>query len=202
MKSILYSIGYSGFLIKDFIQTLRDNNISVLVDVRSFPFSSYYTDYNKDILANTLKQSGIRYRHYDQEFGARQENRSYYTPAGYLDFSLFCHSECFLQGVSKLCAGMERGYTFALMCAEKNPISCHRAILVSRAFAQRGYPVIHLLPHGKTLTQEEIDAQLLDLYFPDRTQLTMFGGNESEEELLDRAYQKQNAVIGYHIEGE
>lgn len=200
MNGIVYSIGYSGFPIKEFIQTLRNYHVSVIVDVRSLPFSNYFTDYNKETLAYTLKQNGMLYRHYDREFGARQENQSYYAAEGYLDFSRFSHSDSFLQGVEKLCAGMKLGYTFALMCAEKNPISCHRAILVSRAFAQRGYTIIHLLPHGKILTQEEINTQLLDLYFPERAQLTMFGESTNETELLNRAYEKQNAVIGYHIE--
>ncbi len=200
MDQVIYSIGYAGFPIEEFVKVLIDRKISALIDVRSCPFSQHFADYNKDTLKETLKKSHIRYRNYAAEFGARQEDLSYYTPEGYLDFDKFSKSEPFLSGVKKLCDGMEQHYTFALMCAEIAPVTCHRTILVSRAFAQRGYEVIHLLPQGRILTQKDIETQLLDLYFPYRAQLSLFGEGESEEELLEQAYKKQNAKIGYHME--
>jgi len=95
IKKTIYTIGYSGFKeVADFIKALQDNKITVLVDVRSLPFSSYFYNYNGDLLSKELKKNGIMYRNYAKEFGARQEDEQYYTD-GYLDFSKFTQSEQF-----------------------------------------------------------------------------------------------------------
>ena len=199
MVNTVYSIGYSGFSIHDFLSALKEHDIALVVDVRSSPFSNRFSDYNKDALENTLKASGIHYRNYAAEFGARQEDRRFYGQDGYLDFEVFSRSDPFLRGVGKLCESMRRDYTFALMCAEKRPMDCHRAILVSRAFFERGYKVIHLLPNGRTMTQEDLNDQLIELYFPNRDQMTLFGDTQDRESLLKAAYRKRNAEIGYRL---
>ena len=200
MVNTVYSIGYSGFPVHDFLSTLKEHDIALVVDVRSYPFSSHFPDYNKDALENTLKAGGIHYRNYAPEFGARQEDRKFYCKDGYLDFEVFSKSEPFLQGVGRLCESMRQGYTFALMCAEKKPADCHRAILVSRAFFERGYNVIHLLPDGRTMTQEDLNEQLIELYFPNRDQMSLFGDAQDRDSLLEAAYRKRNAEIGYRLE--
>ena len=138
MVNTVYTIGYSGFSIDDFVATLKMHNISLVVDVRSFPFSNYFLEYNRDALEICLKTHGIYYRNYASEFGARQSNRKYYCKEGYLDFEVFSMSEPFLKGISKLCNSMEQNYTFVLLCAEKDPISCHRTILVARVCSHKG----------------------------------------------------------------
>lgn len=202
MVNTVYSIGYSGFSINDFIDTLHTNKISLVIDVRSTPYSQYFSDYNKDNLEKILEKSGIYYRNYVSEFGARQEERKYYTHDGYLDFELFAKSPAFLSGFDKLVKSMKQDYTFALMCAEKDPFNCHRTILVARAFYNAGYKVIHLLPNKCKVTQEDIEARLLKKYFPDRNQITLFSEFLSEEEYINQAYKKRNAEIGYSIEEE
>lgn len=202
MIDTIYSIGYSGFQIDDFISILTSKKISLVVDVRSTPYSQYFSDYNKDILEQRLKKENIYYRNYVDEFGARQEDRKYYSKAGYLDFELFAKSTPFLSGVDKLKKSMEQGYTFALMCAEKDPITCHRTILVSRAFFIAGYKIIHLLPNNITMTQEDIENRLVDKYFPNKEQITLFDENLGTQEYICEAYKKQNAAIGYSIEEE
>lgn len=202
MIDTIYSIGYSGFSINDFVNTLQSNQISLLVDVRSQPYSQHFPDYNKDNLEKTLKVSGIYYRNYAKEFGARQEDRKYYSNEGYLDFELFAKSPLFLDGYKKLINSMRQNYRFALMCAEKDPFNCHRAILVSRSFHEAGYKVIHLLPNDRKTTQKEIESRLLEKYFPNRNQITLFGDALNEDDCLLQAYRKRNAEIGYSIEEE
>lgn len=63
----LYTIGYSGFSLADFLALLK-KGISLVVDVRSQPHSRYYTDYAKEALSRTLKGEGLYYRNYDPIF--------------------------------------------------------------------------------------------------------------------------------------
>jgi uncharacterized protein (DUF488 family) len=202
MVDTVYTIGYSGFSIDDFVATLKSNHISLVIDVRSQPYSQWYSDYNEDVLGALLKHEGIYYRSYASEFGARQEDSSYYSPEGYLDFEKFAKSPQFLQGYEKLVKSMKQDYRFALMCAEKDPFNCHRAILVARAFHDAGYKVIHLMPNDLKITQEEIEQRLLEEYFPDRDQINLFAEPLDDDEYVIQAYRKRNSEIGYSIEEE
>ncbi len=198
MVDTITTIGYSGFSSEEFLKTLKENNIDVLIDVRSSPYSEFFRQYNKEPLSVFLKQNGIFYRNYAREFGARQDNPEYRTPTGYLDFSKFSKSAPFLEGVDKICKSMQQGYRVAFMCSEKNPINCHRAILVSRTFHELGYHVKHLLPEGSYITQTDLEQELLDLYYPERFQLSLFQPSSlSESYYIDKAYQLQNEKIGY-----
>lgn len=96
----------------------------------------------------------------------------------------------------------EKGYIIAFMCAEKEPIQCHRAILVARAFDKLGFTVIHLMPNGISKDQKTIEEELLKKYFPNINQLSLFDNRLPEEEYINAAYRKQNEQIGYHLEEE
>lgn len=200
MKEI-YTIGYSSFKIEDFIQTLKNNNITCVIDVRSNPFSEYFQDYNKDILEKKLKKENIMYRNYKKEFGARQEEPSFY-PKGYLDFDLFTKSEQFNEGVLKIAKGIEMGFSFVLMCAEKDPITCHRNIMVAKAFKERGYNIKHILFDGSIESQDDIEKRMIKEYFPERNQMALFDENKSDEDLIKASYNKKNEEIGYRIAEE
>jgi hypothetical protein len=97
--------------------------------------------------------------------------------------------------------GLKRGNNIVLMCTEKDPIDCHRAIMVARAFSLDGIDVKHILPNGKFQTQQELDRRLLNRYFPNRAQLSIFDYNDpiSDEENIKLAYRERNKEIGYHL---
>lgn len=201
MRKYIFTIGYSGFAISDFIKSLKQYNVNVVIDVRSYAYSDRYPDYNKINIETTLKANQIYYRNYVNEFGARQDNISFYNKDGYLDFEKFSKSEQFQFGIIKISNSVEQGYRIALMCAEKNPIQCHRTILVARAFHDKGFEVIHILPGGKYITQNQIEEELLSTYFPQRNQLSFFSTESmTEKECIREAYKLQNKKIGYRKE--
>ena len=88
------------------------------------------------------------------------------------------------------------------MCTERDPFDCHRAIMVARGFELSGVEVSHILHDGKIITQTELNNRLLDKYYPDRNQVSLFSeiSSLSEEEVLVLAYRQRNADIGYHIQ--
>lgn len=196
----IYTIGYSCFDIDSFIRALKKYTVTCLVDVRSLPKSAHFKDFNRENLSRVLTSNGILYRNYIREFGARQTDEKFFTD-GRLDFKKFSQSEQFLDGVKKIEAGMDLGYTFALMCAEKRPENCHRCILVARKFHQLGYEVRHILDNGEFITQEKVEEILLDKYFPKRNQLSLFG-EPSREEMIDLCYTNKNLEIGYRMEAD
>ena len=197
---MLFTIGYTAFQVEDFIGTLKQNKIKALVDVSSTPYSEHYPDYNKENLERLLDKSKIQYRNFVAEFGARQIERRYFSPEGYLDFERFVESPNFRNGYKMVIDALAKGHNIVLMCAEKDPATCHRSIMITRAFHEGGVEVTHLLANGKCESQADIEQQLLNKYFPDREQLSLFG-NHNQEDLVGAAYQKRNAEIGYRIGG-
>lgn len=198
--NIIYTIGYSGFNIDNFIKTLQLYRISCLIDVRSTAKSAYFVDFNKTNLSNTLNMHKILYRHYDKEFGARQLDEQYYTE-GVLDFVKFAKSPQFLDGIRKIETGMQLGYTFVLMCAEKRPEDCHRNIMIARQFHLRGYEIRNILDDGNYIRQDVVENILLNKYFPDRNQMSLFEQLDPQE-MIEQSYWKRNLEIGHHLQDD
>lgn len=201
MIKTVYTIGYSGFKLKDFIDTIHENEINLVVDVRSKPYSQYYSDFNKENMEKVLTNEHVFYRNYATEFGARQTN-SLFHKRGYMDFELFSQSDSFLDGFDKIEKNIEKGFTPVLMCAEKDPFNCHRAILVSRAFFLSGYQIKHIMPNRMTITQVELESRLLNFYYPNRDQLSLIDEIKSDHELVIEAYRKRNQEIGFFMGDE
>lgn len=192
----LFTIGHSNFGTEILLERLNKYNIEYVIDVRSMPFSLYTPQYNKDELEKYLKDNGIVYFHMGKVFGARQEDKKYY-PNGYLDFNLYRESDSFIKGRESVLKGLEK-YNIALMCTEKDPIDCHRTIMISRGFELIGIEVNHILYDGSLESQKEVGERLLDIYCSDRNQISLFAeNNKTDEEYLEFAYNEQNKKVGY-----
>lgn len=193
----LYTIGYTAFQPTDFLDVIANYGVKLLVDVRSLPYSAHSPEYNGPNIERLLKEHRIHYRNYAKEFGARQTNRHYFSDEGYLNFEKFAQSSQFQQGFYKLQKSIEQGYTFVLMCAEKDPATCHRSIMVSRVFNDSGYDVRHILSGGITESQKDIELRLVNKYFPNRNQITLFDEPTDAATLISEAYKRRNSEIGY-----
>lgn len=198
----LFTIGHSLHDFEYFAVMLKNNKINYLLDVRSTPYSKYAETYNRENLTELLKKENIMYSYMGKYFGARQKDRELYHEDGYLDFSKTIRSGFFVKAMENVILGLEKGNNIALMCTEKDPIDCHRAIMVARAFALNGVNVKHILADGSLQNQAELDERLLNMYFPDRAQMSIFASDNdmTGEEMLKIAYKKRNAQIGYHLE--
>jgi uncharacterized protein (DUF488 family) len=194
MNQNIYTIGYSGYALPEFISELKARQITALIDVRSLPFSRRYPDFNKETLAITLRENGIIYRSYAKEFGARRTERELYTD-GKVDFAKVAASENFKSGVEKIIAGADLGYVFALMCAERDPAFCHRAVLVSRAFSERGFEVSHILRGAVEMPQIEFERRLVDFYFHESEQVSFSAQEITAQQKLCAAYERRGGEI-------
>jgi len=196
MNNIIYTIGYSNYCIREFIDELKGINKLCLIDVRSYPFSEHFSDFSINNLEPILHENNIIYRNYKNEFGARQANDKYYEKYGYLDFEDFIKSDVFRSGIEKIIKGKELGYNFVLMCAEKDPITCHRAIMIGRGLSLFGFQINHIIKDSNIQTQKDIENRLLNMYFPNRSQLSLFEQKTQDEYIVD-SYRLQNEKIGY-----
>lgn len=198
----LYTIGHSTYPIEHFLELLKKYEVQYILDVRSTPFSRYAFQYNADVLEKYLKDHDIHYSKMGKYFGARQPDLSLYHKDGYLDFDKVRDSDLFKAGRDNVIKGLN-DFNIALMCTEKYPVDCHRTIMVARGFELAGIDVKHILHNGDLYTQKEVNNELLDKYFPERMQLSLFANeNKSDTELLMEAYQIRNSEIGYRLNSD
>ncbi len=191
MKEI-YTIGYSKFDIQDFINTLKKNSINAIADVRSSPFSQFKPEFNKDNLANELKKSNINYVFLGDYCGARVDDVSCYKN-GKADYNLISRSKKFQEGLKRIRNGVQK-YRIALMCAESDPITCHRDILICRNLKSPTLMIKHIINSDKIELNEDSEKRLLDLFKLNQNELF-----NDRRDLIEEAYNKQSLIIAYNL---
>jgi len=130
----LFTIGYEGAQIADFVATLRLQKVDVLFDVREFPISRR-KGFSKRALAENLEKAGIIYRH-DKRLGSPKEIRHQLYADG--DYGVFFRSfKEYLSSQMDLVKALSEELTgnVALMCYERDPMTCHRKV-VAEAFTK------------------------------------------------------------------
>jgi uncharacterized protein (DUF488 family) len=159
----LFTIGCSIHTPENFLSLLKNNNINVVADVRSTPFSKHTPQFNQDILRDFLAEKKINYIHFGDEFGAKRKEKEVYID-GKVDFKKVVKLPVFLKGVERIEKGMQKDYNIALLCTEKNPLDCHRFLLVSKALNNLlNINISHILFDGNVLEQHGLENQMLNL---------------------------------------
>jgi uncharacterized protein (DUF488 family) len=186
----LFTIGHSTHDWSTFLEFLRMHNVQAVADVRSQPFSSRFPQFSRAALEKSLKENHIRYVFLGHELGARREEECCYLD-GQARYELVAKTLAFHEGISRILKGLEK-YRLALLCAEKDPITCHRTILVCRHLKGRGFPMQHILGDGKLESHEELEDRMLKLLGKNQPSLFV-----SREQLVEQAYEEQGGKIAY-----
>lgn len=209
MENKLFTIGHSNLDIDSFIDLLTQQGVTALADVRSSPYSRYLPHFNRELLKNSLSKSGIKYVFLGQELGARSQDKSCYVEQKAV-YEKIAQTQPFVQGLERLIKGSQ-SYRIALMCAEKDPITCHRAILVCQHLKQFPLEINHILQDGSVESHQHLEERLLKIHQlnqpePNATvQLSLFEDSASTlpnqtlspQEALQEAYKRQGDKIAY-----
>ena len=187
MTNNLFTIGYASFSIKDFIRILKSHEITALVDVRSAPYSKYKPEFKKDNLNKVLADNNISYIFSGTYVGARVEDPECYID-GNLNYGLLKETKNYQIGITHILNGM-KDYRITLMCAEKDPVNCHRTFLVCRTL--RSYPIkiLHILGDGSLEDHNVTEGRLLKLHGLDQVDIFR-SEKERVEEVYDRMCEK------------
>lgn len=189
MTTRILTVGHSNHSIEHFVELLRKHDVSAVADVRSAPFSRFAPQFNKEALQASLRQAEIGYVFLGKELGARTSDRSCYIN-GQVQYSLLAKTELFRSGIDRLLGGAEDA-RIALMCTEKDPLVCHRTLLVTRVLVDAGVIVDHVLADGRLESNDQAMTRLLEKH---RVQPDLF---RSSDELLAEALQQQERAIAY-----
>ncbi|WP_454137918.1 DUF488 domain-containing protein [Microbacterium paulum] len=190
MTSTLFTIGHSTHTIERFVTLLTQNAVTAVADVRSVPASRFTPQFNRVALTRSLKDAGIKYVFLGRELGARSDDPSCYID-GQVQYDRLARTTVFGRGIKRLLTGSE-SESIAIMCAEQEPLDCHRTVLVSRVLAEQGAPVVHIHGDGALETHDDAMLRLRTSFGLDHEDLFHTG-----EELLDQALTRQEQRIAY-----
>lgn len=157
----LFSIGHSNIPAARFIALLRDSGVEAVADVRSTPFSRRFPWFSSKNLAATLAQHGLAYLAYGEALGGRPRDAALYRD-GVANYEAMARQPDFQIGLDRLLADAARARV-CLMCAEREPLDCHRCLLVARALAERGLATGHILHDGTVEPHAATEQRLLAL---------------------------------------
>lgn len=150
-RSTVWTLGHSTRALEEFIETLQSASITTVADVRRFPGSRRYPQYNQQPLIESLAAAGIKYV-WLPELGGRRKARpdspnTAWRNASFQGYADYMDTNAFEEGAERVIAlaAQER---VALMCSEVLWWRCHRA-LIADYLKIRGYRVIHLLAPNK-----------------------------------------------------
>jgi uncharacterized protein (DUF488 family) len=161
MSFDLFSIGHSNISAERFIALLRLAGVNAIADVRSTPFSRRFPWFSGKKLAATLAQHGMAYLAYGQALGGRPRDAALYRD-GVADYEAMARQRDFQIALDRLTAEGAQ-HCVCLMCAEREPLDCHRCLLVARSLAERGLTIGHILHDGTVESHTATEQRLLAL---------------------------------------
>ena len=188
--SVIYTVGHSNHELDVFIGLLNMHNINAVADVRSVPYSSYNSQFNRDFLAENLKVRDIHYIFFGQELGARSNKPECYLN-GQVQYDRLAELETYKHAVERIISGTSE-YNIALMCSEKEPLDCHRTILVSRSLVANNCTVKHILADGSIEDHVDTIGRLLEM-----TKLANEDLLRSYEDRVNEAFKIREGQIAY-----
>lgn len=159
----VFTVGHSNHSWEEFVKLLLRQRIEEVVDVRSSPYSRYVAHFNHNELRQALEDVVIGYTFLGGELGGRPADRSCYDADGQVLYDRVAETDAFDDGLRQV---MRRAddCRLVLLCTEKEPLECHRTLLVSQALAGRGVAVDHILSNGNIESHADAMARLVGLF--------------------------------------
>jgi uncharacterized protein (DUF488 family) len=189
-KHAVFTIGHSTHSLESFAELLRRHGVTTLADVRSAPYSRFNPQFNREALERNLRAHGISYLFLGRELGARPDDPSCYEN-GRVIYERLARTERFHNGIEIIINGAT-DRCIALMCAEKEPLECHRTLLVARVLDKAGIRVKHILADGSLQTHDETMQRLLHVVGLPQEDLF-----RSRDELIAEALARQEKRVAY-----
>src|ERR1700752_2557896 len=148
----IWTVGHSTRSGEEFVQILLAHRIEVLVDVRTYPGSRRYPQFNKEALAESLNTAEIEYKHEPRLGGRRtpgpDSHNTAWRNAQFRGYADHMETEDFKNGVRELLE-LASSKRVAVMCAEAVWWRCHRSLIADYLKAE-GHEVIHIIDEKKT----------------------------------------------------
>ena len=156
----LYTVGHSTLEFPVFAALLKDHRVELVADVRSVPQSARLAHFSQSALQKLLRAEQVAYLFLGEELGGRPDDADAYHPDGRVDYIVRRKSYAFRTGLERLQSELS-GRSAAIMCAEEDPLECHRFLMICPELTQIGVIPLHIRKGSRIETQEEAENRLL-----------------------------------------
>ena len=190
----VFTIGHSNHPLDGFLALLLQHGVTALADVRSVPRSRRHPHFNRKALAAALETRGIDYVFLGGELGGRPRDPALYEH-GRVSYERILRTEPFQAGIGRVLRGAAR-HSIALMCAEREPLDCHRTLLVARALDLRGLEILHIHADGRVERHADAMDRLVEKFNLD-AEGDLFRGPRSRAELVEEAMARQAGMAAW-----
>ena len=192
----VYTIGHSNHSLGEFLALLRKHGVDEVVDVRSAPSSRYTPQFNYDALNGALEEAGIGYVFMGGELGGRPADRSCYDVDGRVSYDRLANTDLFDDGIRRIVWAADQRRV-AVMCSEKEPLDCHRTLLIAKVLQERGIDVEHILADGRLENQSAAMDRLMDIF-----KLPHYGDLfRTRDDVIADALTLQEGKVAYSVQG-
>lgn len=196
----LFTLGHSNLEMSDFLGTLLRHEIKVVCDVRSRPGSFRFPQFNRELLEARLTLAKIHYDFLGEALGGRPLDPKFYHSNGLVDYTARRNAQDFREAVERVLK-MAAQVNTALLCAEEDPLHCHRFLLICPAIVQHGGSPQHLRRGGLIESQRETEDRLLQANgFADVTSDSLF--SQGRAAALEDAFRLQTQQYGFRTSPE
>lgn len=190
MVATVWTVGHSDHELESFLALLSRQGVTAVADLRSEPYSRHAPQFCKQELHDALRARGVGYVFLGRELGGRPHGGDCITD-GRVDFDKLSHEDVFRAGLDRLRHGAAT-HRVALVCAEKDPLHCHRALLVSRHLRGPMLEIQHIHADGQVESHVELERRLLETHGLDVEDLfTPF------DRRLEEAYNRQGERVAW-----
>jgi uncharacterized protein (DUF488 family) len=194
----VFTIGHSNFDLDVFLEMLHGQRVELLVDVRSRPQSGRFPQFSQPGFQAAVEKAGVSYLFLGEELGGRPDDPDVYRQDGVVNYRLRRKSYAFCSGLERLLSEAE-SQSVALLCAEEDPLECHRFLMICPELVARGARPIHIRKGSKLETQEEAENRLLE-----SNHLGAFAVNslfpDARRDALEDAYELQTGKFAFRVD--
>lgn len=152
----VWTVGHSNHEFEAFARLVAQERVEFLIDVRSFPYSRFAPQFNREELQTAIGQHGIGYLFLGEELGGRPTSEDHYDEEDHALYGPMSQEPAFRAAIERLVEGAS-AHRLALVCSEGDPYDCHRRLLVGRVLAEGGAQLRHILPDGTLKVEQSVE---------------------------------------------
>lgn len=192
MPNEIFSLGHSSLAFPRFLDLLQNAQVTAVADVRTSPFSRRFPWFSQREMKEGLKGAGIAYAFLGKELGGRPTSPQLYR-GSVADYCAMSKTDLFNSGIDRVLHG-SKAHRIAMVCSERDPLHCHRCLLVGRKLADLDISVTHLNFEGGRETQSQVEDRLL-------REEKLFASDllKSHSDRLAEAYLKRSRQVAYTL---
>ena len=192
MTDSIFSLGHSDLSFERFVDLLKSAGVTAVADVRSTPFSKRSPWFSQHDFKGGLRRSNLAYSFMGNELGGRPKSPQLFR-GGIADYAAMADTDFFRSGLARLLQGCEK-HRIAMVCSERDPLHCHRCLLVGRQLLILGVDTRHIHAGGRQESQREAEERLLQ-----EEGLAHYDLLRPQSERINEAYHRRSSHVAYSL---